>query len=303
MSAPGKLVEPAVETLRLEAGAVSEAAGRDENQDVAIAVPLSAPDDILLLVADGLGGHPAGDVASRIAADTLRAALTEPVTGDASQVLKQAYRRAHDAILAASEQEPAYEGMGTTLTSALVRGKYATVANVGDSRAYLLRGSGLTQISRDHTVAGDELAAKRIDVETARRDPRRNILTHALGTEAKLDSKLPNLFELTLLPGDRLLLCSDGLYGALDETELRRALAEGDADTAARALVALAEQRGTHDNASAAVAVAVPTRVPVVTLPAPAARTGGIPGTMIAAAVAVLLILLMVIAVFVLGAL
>ncbi|MFN8593592.1 MAG: protein phosphatase 2C domain-containing protein [Thermomicrobiales bacterium] len=305
MSAATGGVEPAVETLRLEVGAATEAAGRDVNQDVAIAIPLARPgldvDDYLLAIADGMGGHPAGDVASHIAVDTVRGALAQPASEDISQLLKQAYRKANDAILSAGETEPTNKGMGTTLTAAVIRGKYATIANVGDSRAYLLRGNGLTQISRDHTVTAEDLAARRIDPEAARTDPRRNILTHAVGTAPKLDSKLPNVYELTLLPDDRLLLCSDGLYSALEETDLRRVLSSADAQTAARELVRLAQQQGTSDNASAAVAIAVPTRIRVVTVPAPVTRTGGVPGTAIAAAVAVLLIMLLILAVFILG--
>jgi serine/threonine protein phosphatase PrpC len=305
VSAVAKPPESAIETLRLETGAVSETAGRDQNQDVAVAVPLgpggAERDEFLLVIADGMGGHPAGDIASRIAVDALREALTGPPEGDVGLALKQAYRKANEAVFQAAAREPARAGMGTTLTSALLRGKYATIANVGDSRAYLLRGGGLTQVSRDHTMVGDEVAAGRTDAQAARRDPRRNILTHAVGTHARLDSKLPDIFELTLLPGDRLLLCSDGLYDVLDEVDIQRTLLGRDADEAARELVSLAQQRGTSDNASAVVAAAIPTRVPVVTIPAPASRTGGIPGTAIAAAVAVLLILLMLLAIFILG--
>jgi serine/threonine protein phosphatase PrpC len=192
--------------------------------------------------------------------------------------------------------------MGTTLTSALLHGKYATVAHVGDSRAYLLRGDGITQVTRDHTVVSDEVTQGRISAEDAKADPRRNMLTHALGTNPKLDRTLPSIFELTLLPGDRLMLCSDGLYDVLDDADLRRALQGQDPGDAARALVALANERGTRDNASAVVAAAVPTRVPVTgTVPSPATRTGGVPGFAIAAVIAVLLIVLLVLAVFILG--
>jgi protein phosphatase len=216
--------------------------------------------------------------------------------------LKQAYRKANEAVFRAGEEEPTYAGMGTTLTSALLHGKYATVANVGDSRAYLLRGQGLTQVTRDHTLVADEVARGRISADAARRDPRRNILTEAIGTHERLDSKLPNIFELTLLPGDRLLLCSDGLYDVLGDDDIRQALAGQNPDTAVRALVTLAKERGTRDNATAVVAAAIPTRVPAVgTEPSPVSRTAGLPGTVIAAVVAVLLVLLLIIAVFLLG--
>jgi serine/threonine protein phosphatase PrpC len=286
---------------------VTDAAGRDENQDVAAALAIGgssgAGEDFLLVMADGMGGHPAGDVASQIAMDTLIEAFPALPDGDLGLALKQAYRRANEAVFQAGEDEPAHAGMGTTLTSALLHGKYATIAHVGDSRAYLLRGEALTQVTRDHTVVADEVAQGRITAEAARRDPRRNVLTHVIGTHPRLESKLPAIFELTLLPGDRLLLCSDGLYDVLDDGDMRRALVEQDPGDAARQLVTAAKERGTRDNATAVVAAAIPTRVPVAAaLPSPAPRTGGVPGMVIAAVIAILLVVLLVLAVVVLGA-
>jgi protein phosphatase len=165
-----------------------------------------------------------------------------------------------------------------------------------------MRGNGVTQVTRDHTVVAEEAASGRISADAARRDPRRNILTHVIGTHPKLDSKLPNIFELVLLPGDRLLLCSDGLYDVLDDVDIQRTLLAHDPDAAAQELVTLAKERGTSDNATAVVAAAVPTRVPVAAaLPSAPNRTGGLAGTTIAAAVAVLLIILLILAVFLLG--
>lgn len=296
------------ETLRVSVAAETDAAGREENQDVVLAIVLDAApgpsggEDFLLVVADGMGGEPAGDVASRIAADALRDAFSRLPEGDLGQALKQAYRKANDAVFEAGVKEPTYAGMGTTLTSALIHGRFATVANVGDSRAYLLRGQGLTQVTRDHTLVQDEVAKGRISAEAARGDPRRNILTTSIGSSARLDSKLPNIFELTLLPGDRLLLCSDGLYDVLDDVDIRRALMGAEPDIAARALVALAKERGTRDNASAVVSAAIPTRVPVAgTVASQEGRTGGIPGTILIGAVAVLLIVLLLLAVYLIG--
>jgi protein phosphatase len=300
-------VETPAETLTLAIAAETDAAGREDNQDVAVALSLTPGGqpadggDFLLIVADGMGGHPAGDVASQIAVEAVQDALAQIPESDLGLALKQAYRKANEAVFQAGQNEPMYGGMGTTLTSALLRGKYATVANVGDSRAYLLRGKGLTQVTRDHTAVADEVAGGRISAAAARRDPRRNILTHAIGTNPRLDTRLPNIYELTLLPGDRLLLCSDGLYDVLDDVDIRRALLGQEPAAAARELVTLAKQRGTHDNATAVVAAAIPTRVPVTAaLPAPS-RTGGLPGMAIAAAVAVLLIVLLILAVVVLG--
>jgi PPM family protein phosphatase len=309
VSALPKAVAAPEETLRLAVSAVTDTAGRDENQDVAAALAIGGSDlsgageDFLLIVADGMGGHPAGDVASQIAMNTLIEAFPALPDGDLSLALKQAYRRANEAVFRAGEEEPTHAGMGTTLTSALLRGKYTTVAHVGDSRAYLLRGDALTQVTRDHTLVAEEVAQGRITAEAARRDPRRNILSHVIGTQPRLESKLPAIFELTLLPGDRLLLCSDGLYDVLADDDMRRALLDQDPGEAARQLVEMAKERGTRDNATAVVAAAVPTRVPAaVAQLAPASRTGGVPGTVIAAVIAILLVVLLVLGVVVLGA-
>jgi protein phosphatase len=309
VSALPRAVDTPEETLRLAVSAVTDTAGRDENQDVAAALAIGesasggANGSFLLVVADGMGGHPAGDVASQIAMNTLIEAFPTLPDGDLGLALKQAYRRANETVFQAGQDEPAHAGMGTTLTTALLHGKYATVANVGDSRAYLLRGNALTQVTRDHTVVAEEVAQGRITADAARRDPRRNRLTHVIGTHPRLESKLPDIFELTLLPGDRLLLCSDGLYDVLDDGDMRRALQDQDPGDAARHLVEMAKERGTRDNATAVVATSIPTRVPVAAaLPSSVSRTGGVPGTVIAAVIALLLVVLIVLAVVVLGA-
>jgi protein phosphatase len=235
--------------------------------------------------------------------NTIIEAFSTLPDGDLGLALKQAYRRANEMVFQAGEDEPAHAGMGTTLTSALLHGKYTTIAHVGDSRAYLLRGDALTQVTRDHTLVAEEVAQGRITAEAARRDPRRNMLTHVIGTQPRLEGKLPAIFELTLLPGDRLLLCSDGLYDVLDDDEMRHALLGQDPGDAARQLVEAAKERGTRDNATAVVAAAIPTRVPTAAaLPSPASRTGGVTGMVIAAVIAILLVVLLLLAVVVLGA-
>jgi len=304
-----RAVDTPEETLRLAVSAVTDAAGRNENQDVAAALAIGGTgsagvgESFLLVVADGMGGHPAGDVASQIAMTTLVEAFPTRPEGDLGLALKQAYRRANEAVFRAGVDEPAHAGMGTTLTSALLDGKYATVANVGDSRAYLLRGDALTQVTRDHTVVAEEVVQGRITAEAARHDPRRNRLTHVIGTHPRLESKLPDIFELTLLPGDRLLLCSDGLHDVLNDGDMRRALQDQDPGDAARQLVEMAKERGTRDNATAVVAASIPTRVPVAAaLSSQVSRTGGVPGTVIAVVIAILLVVLLLLAVVVLGA-
>ncbi|HET7095333.1 MAG TPA: serine/threonine-protein phosphatase, partial [Thermomicrobiales bacterium] len=164
-------------------------------------------------------------------------------------------------------------------------------ANVGDSRAYLLRAKSVTQITRDHTFVAEEVERGALTPEQARRSPQRNVLSQALGARPKLDAKLPAIYELTVLPEDRLLLCSDGLADVLDSADLVAAMLGRGAPAAAQLLVDLARERGAADNVSAVVAEAVPTRVSAVAAPAkrPRARVSTPVVVLIAAIVIIVL--------------
>ncbi len=261
--------------VRLAIGSATDAGGREENEDALFAGDLApAVGDLagteavrLIAVADGMGGYQRGEVASAIAIDTLRKVLVEIDTTDPAAALKQAFRRANQAIFADGIANGAPAEMGTTLVAGLIRGKYATIANVGDSRAYLVRADRLTQITKDHSLVEEEVARGALTTDQARRSPHRNILTHALGNQERLDGKLPNIFELTLLPEDRLLLCSDGFHGVVPEADMVGVLLTTEAAGAAKRLVALAVERGTTDNVSAVVVEAQPTRVSVIVPP------------------------------------
>lgn len=287
------------ETLAIAVAAASDTGGRPSNEDATLAIELAASGGgregavaFLLAVADGMGGHADGEVASRLAIETIRDAVKPGDGGDAALLLKQAFRRANEVIVAEAEASGA-AGMGTTLTAAILRGKYATVASVGDSRAYLLRGRGVTQVTKDHSLVADQVAKGELTREEARISPQRNILTHALGIQAKLARDLPAVFELTLLPEDRLLLCTDGFHDVLEQKDYAEILAAGAAAESVERLIGLAKERGTTDNVSAVVAVAVPTRVPTP-LPMPAPARGVPVGAIAAAAIAAILVLLLV---------
>ncbi|HYO30412.1 MAG TPA: protein phosphatase 2C domain-containing protein [Thermomicrobiales bacterium] len=287
------------DTLAIAVAAASDVGGRPSNEDVALAIELTgagsagdAPPAFLLAVADGMGGHAGGEVASRLAIETIRDVVAPGEGGDAALLLKQAFRRANEAIVAEAEATGA-DGMGTTLTAAILRGKYATVASVGDSRAYLLRGRGVTQVTKDHSLVAEQVARGELTPDEARASPRRNVLTHALGTQPKLARDLPAVFELTLLPEDRLLLCTDGFHDVLEQNDYARILAAAAPEEAVDRLIRMANERGTTDNVSAAVAVAVPTRIPTA-LPTPTSARGIPVGAIAAAAIAAILILLLV---------
>jgi protein phosphatase len=173
-------------------------------------------------------------------------------------LLKQAFRRANDQVFAGWQGQGQAQMMGTTLIASIIRGKYATVASIGDSRAYLVRAGRAQQITRDHTLVADQVAQGLMTPEEARDSPHRNIVLHALGHRQKLDSRLPNVFEFTLLEDDRLIICSDGFNDVVPDEDLARIVLETPTDRVADRLVSVAKERGTSDNVSAIVATAVP---------------------------------------------
>jgi protein phosphatase len=196
------------------------------------------------LVADGMGGHPAGEVASAIAArKVLELAGPE---GD----LVTAITAAHREIVAVAAQSPDRDGMGTTIVVVRIRGVDATIAWVGDSRAYLWRNGQLRQMTKDHSFMQLLIEGKRITPEEARRHPQRNVVTQVLG----VGDPRPDQMTFELRPGDLLLLCTDGLNDELTDTEIAGQLEnQADFDGVARALVRSACEAGGRDNVTACV--------------------------------------------------
>ena len=187
-------IAPAVETrLDIRISSATDIGGRTENED-AIAVRELQPvdlgdgevvDGLLLALADGMGGHQRGEVASQIAIDTVQDVFTSDPAGDIVPLLKQAFRRANELIYGTWKGESPAQLMGTTLVVAATRGKYATIASIGDSRAYLIRAGRLQQITRDHSLVAEQVAQGNMTPEEARESPHRNIITHALRPQAE----------------------------------------------------------------------------------------------------------------------
>jgi protein phosphatase len=209
----------------------------------------------VFLVADGMGGHAAGEIASELASQVVGGALVRGVDdGLEPELLADALRRslhgAHEAIIARTQQDPSTEGMGTTITALVVLpdGRYL-VGHVGDSRMYLLRGGELRQVTVDHTWVQREVDAGRLTEQGARRHRLSHILTRALGADS---ADKPDLLAGTLAPGDLVLLCSDGLTGMLTDRMIAQTLADGGslAEMAAQ-LVAGANEKGGRDNITA----------------------------------------------------
>ena len=208
----------------------------------------------LFAVADGMGGHRGGNVASSLALDTV--ATTVPATGATAEDLVDAVRSANGAVLERALADPELEGMGTTLTAMLMRGDEGLVAHVGDSRAYLFRDGELRQVTEDHTLVRRMVVEGRLTPEEAEVHPARSILTRALGVEPEVDVDRE---AVSLRDGDRLLLCTDGLTGMVPEEGIRETLRrEPDPQAAADALVAAAVAAGGEDNVTVLVLDALP---------------------------------------------
>ncbi len=256
--------------LEIVVGSASEVGGREANEDAWLVRPLPSVDGqtdaapgYLMAVADGMGGYQGGEVASQIAIELLADLFARDVPADITLGLKQAFRRANEAIYQRGQAEPGDGPMGTTLVAAVLNGPYVTIASVGDSRAYLIRANQLTQVTQDHSLVAEQVSQGALSEADARRSSNRNILTHALGYREQLDRKMPAIFELTLLPEDRLLLCTDGFYDVLQAEDYLTALAGDDATASASSLARLAVDRGTSDNVTAVVAAVSPSRATV----------------------------------------
>jgi protein phosphatase len=223
---------------------------RTTNEDALILEPRLG----LYAVLDGMGGHPAGDVAARVGGHAIAISVRQRGRMRRRwprQVLERALRIAASEVFRAGEERPAYHYMGTTVVACLVAPTRAVIGHVGDSRAYLLRDGELAALTRDHSVVQKLLDKGEITPRQAKRHPERQRLTANLGRGGWV---LPEMTELRLREGDRLLLCSDGLHGYAPASAIRRVLAgRGGAEEIARRLVELALRCATQDNVSAVV--------------------------------------------------
>ncbi|MFB9234932.1 PP2C family protein-serine/threonine phosphatase [Plantactinospora siamensis] len=217
---------------------------RSNNEDAAYA------GERLVAVADGIGGQPAGEVASEIAIAALTP-LDRPTGADPAAEMSAAVAEANRRIRSAAGADPASQGMGTTVTAALLADDELVLAHVGDSRCYLLRNGRLYQLTRDDTFVQALVDEGVLTPDEARRHPQRSMVTRAVqGGNVE-----PTVGTLPAQAGDRLLLCSDGLSDVVDDAVIGQALAGyGDREHCAEQLVKLAHQAGAPDNVTAVIA-------------------------------------------------
>ena len=225
---------------------------RAMNQDMVYSSELpvgNLPD--LFMVADGMGGHKAGDYASRCAVDTIVRSVMEDAQTDQEEIFRKAISVANEEILEKSTEDPNFEGMGTTLVACTIKENLMKVANVGDSRLYLLRNHKITQITEDHSLVQEMVRLGKIDQENARNHPKKNIITKAVGVMPEVEA---DYFDVPLEKGDEILLCSDGLSNMLEDEEIRMIMEAGrDITEQAEALVRAANDNGGKDNISVIV--------------------------------------------------
>lgn len=247
---------------------------RNQNEDAFLVADLSeprayfedfaadfevGPAGLVLMVADGMGGAAAGEVASRMAVELVFEEMVAEEEGAPrpdldrfAELARQALERVNDRIHRQAGRNADQMGMGTTATMVALLPHGFVLSQVGDSRAYRVRNGEATQLSRDQTFLQQMLDSGHITQEQAARSGRRNLILQALGAEASVDVEQS---RFGVEPGDTLLLCSDGLSELVEETEIASHVTDATApDAAARDLIALANARGSHDNVTAVVA-------------------------------------------------
>ncbi len=201
-------------------------------------------------VADGMGGHSAGQIACEMALKTVIETYYSDPSADVEAGLRRAVEQANGLIWDTSRTIPDRQGMGTTLTAAVIREDRLTLVQVGDSRAYLLRDGAIAQLTEDHSWVAEQVRLGTMTLAEAQISPFRNIITRSIGTAATVEA---DIFTQDLRVGDTLLLCSDGLCGHLEPGELQAVLQEHSPSAAALALIEAANECGGRDNITALV--------------------------------------------------
>ena len=205
----------------------------------------------LLIVADGMGGHNAGDLASRYTVESMVDYIENAKEKRPIPLISSAIHHANELVVEKAKSDRALEGMGTTVVAATIRDDYLYVANVGDSRLYLID-QDIEQITRDHSLVEEMIRVGELQRKDARSHPDRNVITRAIGVR---DPVRIDFFDVKLEAGDKVLLCSDGLTNMLEDEDILRIIKKsGSLKEAAQRLVTEANKNGGHDNISVVLA-------------------------------------------------
>lgn len=201
----------------------------------------------LFIVADGMGGHNAGDYASKYSVEYVIREIKENHFKTPIGILENAIHKAGDALLSEAKEKDGLEGMGTTFVAAVVYDKTMYVANIGDSRLYVIHKDRIKQITEDHSLVEEMIKTGEIERKDSRHHPNKNIITRALGTQKYIS---PDYFEVSIKKGDLILMCSDGLSNMLDDMEMLNIIKESGDDIAhaGHKLVEKANEYGGNDN-------------------------------------------------------
>jgi len=243
--------------LRLAAAALTDVGRkRERNQDNIIEYIPPEQDELnekgaLFVVCDGMGGHAAGEVAAELGVKTIREVYFATRDEDVISAIARAVKTANETIYARARSHPEYSGMGTTCVALIINGGRAYIVNIGDSRAYIARDGKVRQVTQDHSWVAEQVRMGMLTEEQARVHTHRNVITRSLGTQPTITA---DLFVETLHDGDRILLCSDGLHGYVDEQLLiRDILAQNTPEMTTRQLIDMANENGGPDNISAII--------------------------------------------------
>jgi serine/threonine protein phosphatase PrpC len=239
--------------MRLEVAALShiglirqrneDALGYREPPDAAVREAKGS----VFLVADGMGGHRGGEIASQLAVETIISDYYASPQTDPTRALAEAFKSANRVIISKARGDLSLHGMGTTCTALVVRGSEAVVAHVGDSRAYLFRGGTLTQLTEDHSLVGEMVRSGILTEDDARFHPRRNVITRSIGTHEELLVDVSSE-PIKVARDDVFVLCSDGLTSLITDLDLKTTLGSHGPSQACAALVDLANDYGGKDN-------------------------------------------------------
>jgi len=199
----------------------------------------------LFIVADGMGGHKAGEIASKSAVDSVVAHMKKSKTKDTISIMQEAILKANEEVIEKAKKDASMEGMGTTLVMATVMEKAIYIANVGDSRLYFIDGE-IHQVTRDHSFVEEMVTLGEIDKEQAKTHARKNIITRAIGVD---DELAVDFFEVQYKEGDYILICSDGLTNMIDDEYIKQIVSsDTEVEEKVENLIGLANENGGQDN-------------------------------------------------------